>query len=436
MSRVTRFLKRPATVVVELVLLTATLVLSTIIPSADGESGAAGAWAAADSLPARVGRQLGLDHLFTSPLFLALVTLALASLMIVLRDQTSRAWRLWRRAPGTAGGVGAPFRREATIAGVAWPGLPSTETRTRGSAGVWGSPLFHLGILLVVVAGLLRMLFGAEAVVDLMVGETLLPRADQYGRQWPGVLARPVALPVPVRLEELHVTRYASGEMKWFEGTVRLGLGPGSEVRAIAVNGPLRLGSQTLYLRSVGGAAALVEVLREGRVLGRHAILLRGSAGRAFGQAALGDGTILRAATRAGALGRLPDRVDLRAMRWGALVAVESVGLREAMTLPGGHRVVLSAVVPWAQLSARRDVASPLVYLGFSCACLGGLLMVAVVRVDSGVRLEQADGGVRLTVWMRPYRFAPLFAPSFEALWHERRATLEAAAGKGPGERS
>lgn len=428
MQSLTRFLRNPRIIVGELGLLTVVFVLSTIVPSA-GEEGAASGRLEAGSAPlfARVSSALGLDHLFTSPVFLTLVVLALLSLAVVLKEQLTRAWRLWTGASRVAGASGAPYRREEVFPGEFPAGAFPREVRIRGAAGVWGSPLFHLGILLIVAAGILRALFGADAVVDLMAGETLLPRSDQFGRQWPGLLARPFAFPVVVRLEELHVTRYPSGEARWVEGTLRLGEGAGSEAVPIAINGPVSRELHTLYLRAIGGAAALVEVRRaSGKE--QHAILLRESGRGSEGAALLEDGTLLRATSSGGGIGRIPERIDFRAVRDGALAAVGQLARNEAMALPDGTLVAVAEIVPWAQFSARRDVAAPVVYIGFLFVCAGGLLMMAVVRVESGSTLERVPEGVKLTVWLRPQRFAPLFAPAFEELWKARSARFEAAA--------
>ena len=46
----------------------------------------------------------------------------------------------------------------------------------------------------------------------------------------------------------------------------------------------------------------------------------------------------------------------------------------------------------------------------------GALLMYAVIRVETVVRVEPDGDGARLWVAMRPQRFTPLFAERFERL--------------------
>lgn len=428
-----RFLRNPKIIVGEIGLLTAAFVVSTIVPSAGSDRASVGTRADANALAVRLAGRLGLDHVFISPIFVILVALVMASLVVALKDQIGRAWRLWSRSPQEAGPSGAPYRHEEVFRGPVPPGFLGAEVRIRGAAGVWGSPLFHLGILLIVVAGIVTTLFGADAVVDLMAGETLLG-GSQYGKQWPGLLARPFAFPVAVRLEELHVNRYRSGGTRWVEGTLRLGEGSGSDTVPIAINGPIRRGFHTLYLRAIGGAAALVEVQR-GPDREKHAILLKETGHGAEGRVILEGGAILRASSNVGGIGSIPDRIDFRLLRDGALAGTVQLVPSEAATLADGTNVTLSGIVPWAQLSAKRDFATPIVYAGFLLACVGGLLTLALVRVESGAMAEAAPEGVKLTVWMRPQRFAPLFAPAFERFWKNRSAVLEAALKRSASER-
>jgi len=426
---VTRFLKRPVTIVSEVVALGGIFALSTVVPQGSGRTDALHPPEGAALFVASVSQLLGADHLFTSPWFLGLIALTLASLSVVAKDQVARAWRLGRRTPAIEALRGAPYRREAVFPGPCPGGASAAEIRVRGSLGVWGAPLFHVGLLLVVFAGLLRALFGAESVVDLMAGETLDPVSGRFSSEWPGLLARPFSLPEALTLEEIHVTRYPSGETKSVSGSIRLGEGERSTVHPVAINSPVRIGFHSVYIRSVGGIAALVEVHGRDRIE-RHAILLREAAAGSAGQMTLADGTVLRAASNESGIGRVSGRIDLRAVRGGALVGASFLAPGQGLNLPGGERIVLAGVVPWAQLSGQRDVSTPVVYLGFLFVCLGGLVMATVVRLESAVLCESAGDGVRLTVLMRPHRFAPLYAPAFEALWEKSAADLRGPSRK------
>ena len=408
-----RFLRSPRLIVAEIAGITLGGLVMAIVPQQGAERAAA-----AGGLVS----VLALDRVARSPWFLSFLILSIASLAVVIVDQTKRAWHFSKRRPITGAAGPAPYRREAVFAGVI-PDVPGSEYRMRGSLGHWGSPLFHAGVLVVIVAGLLRLLFSADAAVDLLVGETLAS-GSVYDVQRPGLLGSPFAFPQRFRLDEIRVERYPSGETKAVEGVVSVGEGTRARRRAIAINDPTRIGIHTLYITARGGSAVLVEVAN-GAATERHAILLRESANGSEGSVMLADGTLLRVSSDRGGLGVAPGQVDVRAARGGALAGIALLAPRDSMALPGGVRVSVAAIVPWVQISGQRDLSTPVVYLGFLLACLGGLLMVMVIPVETVIVREKVAEGVRLTVAMRPRKFAPLFAPAFEDLWRRSCEGLE-----------
>jgi len=127
-ARLTRFLRNPKTIVAEVALLALLFVVSTIVPSV-GEDGTAAPFA-------RVSDALCFDHLFTSPLFLVVVALAMASLTVVLKDQLARAWRL-RGGASRAAGPSGP----RTGARSSFPARspPEPLRRKSGSGEPWAS---------------------------------------------------------------------------------------------------------------------------------------------------------------------------------------------------------------------------------------------------------------------------------------------------------
>ena len=404
-----RLLRSPRLIVAEIAGITLGGLVMAIVPQEGGaRPGMSGALVSA----------LALDRVARSPWFLGLLILALASLFVVLIDQTKRAWLLSKRRPILAAAAPAPYRREALFA-TCPADLPASEYRVRGSLGHWGSPLFHAGVLVVIVAGLLRLLFGADAVVDLLVGETLVSRSV-YDVQRPGLLGSPFAFPQDFRLDDLRVERYPSGDMKSVEATVSVGEGSHAARRSMAINDPTRSGIHTLYITTRGGPAVLMEIANAG-ASERHAILLRDAAAGSEGSIWLAGRMQLRVSSDSAGLGSAPGRVEVRAARDGALLAIAQLTPGESVTFPSGLRISVAGFVPWVQISGQRDLSTPVVYFGFLLACLGGLLMVAVVPVETVVAREKVAGGMRLTVVMRPRKFAPLFAPAFEDLW--RRST-------------
>ena len=415
---VTRFLRKPKVIVAEIVAITVAAVLGATIPQVGSEVAAAPLAGMPEWVVALI-ETLALDHVFGSVWFLALVLLSACSLALALSDQWRRAWRLWRRPVTWERMANAPFRREIDIQP---PDAPRERREFIGDSmrlGLWGSPLFHLGLMLLIIAGLLRMLFGADAVVDLYEGETLEPSPAAYGAQWPGRLAQPFHLREPLTLRELQIDTYENGGLRQLAAEMELG----GETRTVAINEPLAQGASVLYLTSMWGPTALIVNDPEGESQG-HALLLHLSPdGRYKNETTLPDGTRIIAAAR-----RLdPTSVDIRVTRDGALLASERLAPGEnRISLPGGARLELRGIVNWARFTGRRDYSEPVLYGAFVFVLVGACFMYGVIRVESVVVWEPTPEGARLRVAMRPQRVAPLFAGRFERLVTDSRAELEA----------
>lgn len=112
------------------------------------------------------------------------------------------------------------------------------------------------------------------------------------------------------------------------------------------------------------------------------------------------------------------------------MLAAAALAPGRTIRFPDGRFLELRAVSSWARFTAQRDPSVPVAYAGFALAFLGALLMYGVIRVESEVAWSPTPIGVRLTVAMRPHRFAPLFAQRFEQLVAESRAELAALGGK------
>lgn len=152
----------------------------------------------------------GLDHVFTSWWFAALLIPILLSLIVVVLDQFRQFRKRWSRRLDEKHFANAPYRLtfERELRADASAG---SAIRRYRRAGLLGSPLFHSGLLLVVVAGCLRAAFGVEAVVDLVEGEVLAADHENWVRQWPGVFAAPMHLDDPLTLNRVEISRYEGG---------------------------------------------------------------------------------------------------------------------------------------------------------------------------------------------------------------------------------
>jgi hypothetical protein len=409
------FFRRPAVIVAELLAITLACALGAALPQAGTAPAAevAGLRTHGPLITALVDG-LALDHIFTSLGFLLLLGLATISLSIVVWEQLRRLRAQWILPLTEAHFRTAPFRREFTRPAATGA---SSRIRTRGRLGLAGSPLFHIGLLAVIVAGSLGALFGGSAVVDLYEGEVLPATVEAWGAQWPGRLGSPFRLDEPLRLVSVEGSNYARGDLR----DLRLRLaapGPGAErTISLAINEDLPLRRGRLFADAHFGPAALLAWEAQSSAPVQQALLLEQKEPRAYGAYAHGPGRI-RARLRAPmpADDRRAGVVEVRILDGAATVAEGTLAPGEALALPGGGSLKLHGLPYWARLRGTYDPGLGLAYFGFMLALLGGALTYGVVRVDELVSVTPEAAGERVVVALRPHRFAPLYRERFERL--------------------
>jgi hypothetical protein len=233
-----------------------------------------------------------------------------------------------------------------------------------------GSLLFHAGLLLIIIAGVLRALFATEAVVDLVEGETLLPVATAWSGQWPGWLAKPLQLDRAVTFETIKGSRYSNGDL--YDLRARFSVGE------LAVNRQLDIGGHRLYLGQEFGPTALLEWSSRKP----EAVLLAENGRGSFEGASTGPHR-LRAHLRANAA--RPTSIEVRVMRGSALLAAGELRADETLPLPDGVSLALRGMPMWVRLHGSRDPALWVAGLGFVLVLVGCVLLF-VWRPLSSVR--------------------------------------------------
>ncbi len=411
-TRVRRFLRSPWTITAEL----SGIVLAGLAGALLGQHPTASTRAIRASehpFGAAVVEALGLDRVFTSPWFLAVVALSACSLAVVVWEQWTRLSREWGPPPE---GVfrNAPYRIELTRTS-SGAGRRSTVT-TRGRAGQLGSPLFHTGLLLVALAGVGRMLVGADAAGEVVERATVPAGSEGLGTQERGLLAAPVALPHAIRLVELRPSHYPSGDL--LRLSARIALDPSSpDTVEMAVNAPLDVGDVRLFLTQDFGPAFLLEFERPAGSVVEVAMLRPGEGGDHEWNGILRDGIELRLRSPATPPGARPIPVlDVRVLAFGALLAAGRMQPGSTLEVPRLGRITLRDVRWWVKLVASRDPTTWPMYLGFGISILGVILLFGFVRTDELVTVEP-DGDVEhVVVALRPRRLAPIFAERFARL--------------------
>jgi cytochrome c biogenesis protein ResB len=411
--RARRALRSPWTITVELAGVALAGVAATIVQQHPTPAERI-RWAVVHPVAGRIVSLLALERIFTAPWFLLVVALALCSLALVMWEQWRRVAREWRPPPEAAFHA-APFRRsvERPASGAG----RRVRITSRGRLGQLGSPLFHTGLLVVTVAGVLRMLYGANAARMMREGERLAAGPAAWETQDLGWLAAPVALPATVRLGTLLPAYYPSGELQALSAELTVDGAPGAE--PLAVNSPLDVGSTRLYLTQAFGAAVVFHVDRPGAPAAAPtaALLFPEASGDYEWTGPLEDGSELRLRAPVAPPGaRPPGEIDVRILSNGVLRGAGRLQPGAVLPLPGGGGVVLRDVRWWVRLAASRDPTTWPIYLGFGVAILGVVLLFGLTRVDTLVVVEPRGDVEEVRVALRPHRHVPLHAEEFERL--------------------
>ncbi len=332
-----RFLRSPATIMAEIAVITLAGVTGAVYPQLGASGGGETLAQLRESLPALVtlGHALALDRAFRSVWFLGAVALAFASLMVVAVEEARRLFRTRFRQFAPAGGL-----------------------------------LIHVGLLLVILAAALKALFGAEAMVDVMEGETLPPTAAAWAVQKPGAWVSPLRIASPITLETVDARRYKGGDLRSL--AVRLHLAGAESPADVPVNGSLGVSGVRVFVGHDYGPTALMEWRGAVGEPSKTAALLKYERGRRF-EGVLAGPAGERAYLRAtiDPTGKRPADIEVRVMKDAALLFAGMVRIGETVTLPSGGSLILQGTPFWVRLHANRDPALWLLYLGFTCVLLG-----------------------------------------------------------------
>jgi hypothetical protein len=426
---VRRFLRSPKIIIGEIGAILFAGVLGATVPQA-GIASAAETAKFRDAGPVlrALVKIFSLDHIFRSEWFLLLLAAAAASLSIVVVEQIRRVRTQWARGPAETQFKSAPYRiefeRPARTTHAQGEGQPSLEVRTQHRLGILGSPLFHIGLLLVILAGVLRSLFAVDAMVDLIEGETLPPTAGAWAAQWPGLLVKPFRLDYPITLEAVRAKFYDDGQLMDLSSRLSFQTRDGIQKRDIAINMELAMPGGRLFTDSNFGPAALLEWKAPGVDTIREAALLKQAGIRSFEGSSAGPGEI-RAHVRAGiaASGNRPTQLDVRIMNGRSLVFAGALRPGEDLSLPGGQTLRLYGMPFWSRLHGSRDPELWLLYAGFLLSTAGAVVIFCFVKVDTCVRVTPLGDREQVFVALTSQRFAPLFRERFERLVRDQGGT-------------
>jgi hypothetical protein len=349
-------------------------------------------------------------HIFSSGWFVALTAVTTASLVIVVAEQFRRVRVGWTQRLTEAHFNSAPhraeFERSATTA------LPERKIWSECRLGLAGSLVFHLGLLTLILAGLLRALFATNAVTDVLENETVAPQAAAWAGQFPGVLGKPFALDREITLREVKAARYADGDLQ----SLSLRLGVDGADQEIRVNQELRLGGNRIFSAREFGPAALVEWTQNGTTTRRAVLLSNTGTGNYEGELAMNGNLRAYFRSHIDRAGHHPDMAEIRVLNGSALLAAGILPAGTTLALPDGGQITLQGLPFWARLHGSRDAALWLAYAGMILTMTGAALMFALIKRDYCLVITPQGSREKVFIALRPQRFAPLFQERFDEL--------------------
>ena len=456
-SKIVRWLASPRLAFALLLVIAALTFLATLVPQGGPSETKVAMWAVAHPFAGPLVRAFGFHAAYTSPVFLACVSLLAASTTVCSWRRTKVAMRrlaLVRKmtrdqavelAARPSFCVAAPMGGQAALetTAAALQGRRARVTQGDGFAGggasvvgIVGSPVFHWALVLLFVVLAWGQLTRAEGLMGVGEGEVKPNAPAGYGVLNAGALYRWGSTQPSIGVERLRLENVVDGIDRGPTPTVVL-YGANGEVLARGdayPNHPLRYRSYTVHANDYGLSAVLSLTSPSGQPLGKANVLVDFSdtapGGTAPGEFSLtdssGSASIVATVTvpldrvSAGYSRTLPRNpeaiVSLSDTAGTALTDQETLSVGQSMTLPDGATLRLDAIRYYARLSVVDDSSLPLVFAvmlvalgGLACSLLGSKYAVAIVAAED-------DSGARLDVWYRDWRGGASGRIAFEAL--------------------
>ena len=421
-------------------------VLATLVPQGDASDAAVTAWAAAHPLIDPVVRTVGLHTAFSALPFRACVfvlglstalcawrrtKVALGRMRTLREAARSDAASLCDRADQVEVACGAGVSQASALETAAET-LARLGVKTRRRDGllysvspwwsVWGSPVFHWGLLAIMIVILVGSLQRSEGLMGVPVGQTIPDVPGSYGVLRVGPLHDWNLVHRSIRVDSFD-TEFRTGDLdRGPTPTVSVLDANGSVIKTqrIFPNSPLQSGTLTIHPADFGFAVDVSLSSAAGEKFGQATQLVDISQTAADGTAPL---RVLTLSNQAGqqqeyALVTVPLRREggqfavpqertahvVVASLDGRPVADRVLKPGEAIPLPNGDTLRVDAVGFYARLSVVDDGTISILYAAMAIAMLGLSLTVVSRQHVILVSADQGPDGVVLHVWSHLWR--------------------------------
>ena len=207
-------------------------------------------WQAKSPYSYYIVSSLQLNRLFTSSWFLLLVLLLLLSLSCSLHSQFKKARLAFQTKPAGKFDPQATLRSgqfPAAVLAALWAkkGFKVEEGKNGGMVllnfsrnrwNVWGSFIFHGGLLVIMIASLLSFAYGRQGFVQLIEGDTFSGREADFLSTSKGILAAGFEPAFEIHLDKFFHSYWDTGELKELKSDVTIDR-QGSSVRRSLLRG-------------------------------------------------------------------------------------------------------------------------------------------------------------------------------------------------------
>ncbi len=423
-------------------------ILATLVPRGAPSDPAVSAWAAAYPTAEAIAAPLGMHRAFSSPLFLSLVLLLAASTTACAVERTRRAIRLvksLRRDPAEAVIERLTLHPEAAVhvssaelsdvvlgrvaSGLRSQGLRISRTEglvgaRAGILGLFGSPVFHWSIVLLMLVTAAGQATRSEGFMALPLNQTTPEIHSSYLSVVEGPLFGERHTGVNLVMTEL--------DRDFVKDGVKFGASPYVKVTRNAQpvaegwvhsNSPLRAGTLMVHMAAFGPVVTLAVESPGGGEVAREVFPLDLSEDASMAIAPqvfnLADESGVPGLTArvvvlpkdplggAGAQSRAQlETAPVGSSDFGPAVIVP-VG--ETLDLSGGRRLRVVSVSDWARVSVANDWSVPYVYGLLILATLGLTVAVLVPARRASVLLVETPEGRSLHVGTWHDKRDPMF---------------------------
>lgn len=476
-----RWLKRMRVAITLLLVLTGVSIIGTLIPQAGQNPRGVFGFEERYGALATVFRYLGFFDIYGVWWFQLLVLTLFASLLSCVLPRVKRYY-LHLRAPKEPITTGFMERlvNRATLS----PRLPADEAlgraeailrkrrfrlwRVSGSEGQvyaeknrfheFGSILFHISFILLLVGIVYGKLNGFDGTVSIIEGDTWVEGHANYDIIREGVLFDEQHQGFRVRVDDYKVTYYESGAPSNFETTLSV-FDNGKKVASdtIFVNGKLIYKGVKFYQSSYGWAPR-VKVTRGDEVLADGPVVFLGqpifsqgvvkvpaagpppaqvglefffvpdpvvSQGQVFGNSPLLNDPTLYFRLYQGDLGlNVPQSVYSLDKTGLAFVSEHEVKLNGTTDLPGGLQVSFPEIREWTGLQVAKDPGIPTIYTAFTLALIG--VLISFYLPNRRVWVLVVPDGATSQLWLGGLsRHHNAFSDEFKNLTEEVKDSLK-----------